>query len=82
MTSTTGLWSSDREKKLLWISIPRICQHLPQGWTRDYFFVANGYEKDMDFYAAEGSTVDPLPFRKMGSYPYPGKSFPLGRRPS
>ncbi|MGA9041839.1 MAG: FG-GAP-like repeat-containing protein [Terriglobales bacterium] len=50
---------------------------LPKGWTRDYFFVANGYEKDMDFYAAEGSTVEPLPFRKMGSYPYPGKSFPL-----
>jgi hypothetical protein len=50
---------------------------LPNGWTRDYFFVANGYEKDMDFYAAEGSTVAPLPFRKMGTYPYPGKSFPL-----
>jgi tetratricopeptide (TPR) repeat protein len=49
---------------------------LPKGWTRDYFFQANGYEKDMDFYAAEGSTVEPLPFRRMGSYPYPGKSFP------
>jgi tetratricopeptide (TPR) repeat protein len=48
-----------------------------KGWTRDYFFVANGYEKDMDFYAADGSTVEPLPFRRMGSYPYPGKSFPL-----
>jgi tetratricopeptide (TPR) repeat protein len=51
---------------------------LPQGWTRDYFFLSNGYEKDMDFYAAEGSTVEPLPFRQMGTYPYPqGKSFPL-----
>jgi len=49
---------------------------LPRGWTRDYFFQANGYEKDMDFYAAEGSTVEPLPFRRMGKYPYPGKSFP------
>jgi len=49
---------------------------LPRGWTRDYFFQANGYEKDMDFYAAEGSTVEPLPFRRMGTYPYPGKSFP------
>jgi hypothetical protein len=38
--------------------------------------MANGYEKDMDFYAAEGSTVDPLPFRRMGKYPYAGKSFP------
>jgi Flp pilus assembly protein TadD len=50
---------------------------IPKGWTRDYFFVANGYEKDMDFYAADGNTVEPLPFRRMGSYPYPGKSFPL-----
>ena len=50
---------------------------LTKGWTRDYFFLVNGYEKDMDFYAAEGFTVDPLPFQKMGSYPYPGKSYPL-----
>jgi tetratricopeptide (TPR) repeat protein len=50
---------------------------LPAGWVRDYFFMANGYEKDMDFYAAEGNTVDPLPFRAMGTYPYPGKSYPL-----
>jgi tetratricopeptide (TPR) repeat protein len=48
----------------------------PKGWIRDYFFQANGYEKDMDFYAAEGNTVEPLPFRGMGKYPYPGKSFP------
>jgi tetratricopeptide (TPR) repeat protein len=51
---------------------------LPKGWVRDYFFVANGYEKDMDFYAAEANTVHPLPFRTMGTYPYPkGRSFPL-----
>jgi hypothetical protein len=49
---------------------------LPRGWTRDYFFMANGYEKDMDFYAADGSTVEPLPFRRMGTYPHPGKAFP------
>jgi hypothetical protein len=51
---------------------------LPQGWVRDYFFAANGYEKDMDFYAAEGNYVSPLPFLSMGEYPYPAhKSFPL-----
>lgn len=51
---------------------------LPQGWVRDYFFAANGYEKDMDFYAAEGNYVAPLPFLSMGEYPYaPKKSFPL-----
>jgi ASPIC and UnbV/FG-GAP-like repeat/Tetratricopeptide repeat len=49
---------------------------LPRGWVRDYFFVANGYEKDMDFYAYHGDTVDPLPFRGMRTYPYPGQSFP------
>jgi hypothetical protein len=49
---------------------------LPRGWVRDYFFVANGYEKDMDFYAYRGDTVDPLPFHDMRTYPYPGQSFP------
>ncbi|HXM24312.1 MAG TPA: FG-GAP-like repeat-containing protein [Terriglobales bacterium] len=51
---------------------------LPKGWVRDYFFVANGYEKDMDFYAYDFGSVDPLPFRGMETYPYPSdKSFPL-----
>ncbi len=51
---------------------------LPKGWVRDYFFAADGYEKDMDFYAAEGNFVAPLPFLSMGEYPYaPKKSFPL-----
>jgi tetratricopeptide (TPR) repeat protein len=50
----------------------------PKGWVRDYFFVANGYEKDMDFYAYDFSSVDPLPFSSMTRYPYPsGQSFPL-----
>jgi hypothetical protein len=51
---------------------------LPKGWVRDYFFAANGYEKDMDFYAAEGNYVAPLPFLRMGEYPYsPKTSFPF-----
>jgi tetratricopeptide (TPR) repeat protein len=51
---------------------------LPKGWVRDYFFAANGYEKDMDFYAAEGNFVAPLPFLSMGDYPYgPPKAFPF-----
>ncbi len=49
---------------------------VPAGWTRDYFFATHGYEKDMDFYAAHGDTVDPLPFRRMGAYPYRG-NYPL-----
>jgi len=54
-------------------SLPRV----KVGWTRDFFFLANGYEKDMDFYTAEGSTVEPLPFHVMNTYPYPGKTYPL-----
>jgi Flp pilus assembly protein TadD len=51
---------------------------LPQGWVRDYFFAACGYEKDMDFYAADGDFVAPLPFLSMKDYPYaPPQSFPL-----
>ena len=57
---------------------PSHLPELPKGWVRDYFFAANGYEKDMDFYAAEGNYVAPLPFLSMGDYPYgPPKSFPL-----
>ena len=63
--------------KLRSISIRRTLPSLPRGWVRDYFFVANGYEKDMDFYAYRGDTVDPLPFRDMRTYPYPGQVFPL-----
>jgi len=55
---------------------PSKLPRLPRGWVRDYFFTANGYEKDMDFYAYRGDTVDPLPFDKMHEYPYPGQSFP------
>ena len=49
---------------------------LPKGWVRDYFFDANGYEKDMDFYAYDFTRVDPLPFSTMSGYPS-DKSFPL-----
>jgi hypothetical protein len=46
---------------------------LPKGWKRDYFFYANGFVKDMDFYEATPFTVADLPFHKMSAYPYPDK---------
>src|SRR5258708_30802265 len=50
---------------------------LPSGWVRDYFFYANGFEKDLDFYAAHAFTVEPLPRHGLLPYPYPaGKSYP------
>jgi Flp pilus assembly protein TadD len=50
---------------------------IPDGWTRDYFFYADGFAKDMDFYAAHGDTVAPLPFHTLVPYPYPnGVAYP------
>ena len=46
---------------------------LLSGWTRDYFFYADGFAKDMDFYAAHADTVEPLPYHHMGGYPYPAE---------
>jgi hypothetical protein len=52
--------------------------HTPPGWKRDYLFYANGFVKDMDFYAADADTVAPLPFHQMGIYPNPpGSQYPL-----
>ncbi|MDE3201872.1 MAG: VCBS repeat-containing protein [Acidobacteriota bacterium] len=44
---------------------------LPPHWKRDYFFYANGYVKDMDWWDASPYTVAQLPFHKMSAYPYP-----------
>jgi tetratricopeptide (TPR) repeat protein len=44
---------------------------LADGWTRDYFFYANGFVKDMDFYEATPFTVAEMPFHAMTAYPYP-----------
>ncbi len=50
---------------------------LPAGWVRDYFFYADGFEKDMDFYAAHAFTVEPLPKHGLKPYPYPdGEAYP------
>jgi tetratricopeptide (TPR) repeat protein len=43
---------------------------LPAHWKRDYFFYANGYVKDMDWWDASPFTVAQLPFHGMKTYPY------------
>ena len=43
---------------------------LPKGWKRDYFFYADGFVKDMDFYEALPFTVSEMPFHEMSAYPY------------
>ena len=50
---------------------------LPAHWKRDYFFYANGYVKDMDWWDASPFTVAQLPFHGMSAYPYPdSEEFP------
>jgi tetratricopeptide (TPR) repeat protein len=50
---------------------------LPRNWKRDYFFYANGYVKDMDWWDAMPFTVSQLPFHNMSKYPYPSsEKFP------
>ena len=44
---------------------------LPSHWKRDYFFYANGFVKDMDWWDASPFTVSQLPFHGMSKYPYP-----------
>ena len=46
---------------------------LPTGWKRDYFFYADGFVKDMDFYEAMPFTVAEMPFHGMTAYPYPSR---------
>ncbi len=38
---------------------------LPAHWKRDYFFYANGYVKDMDWWDASPFTVAQMPFHAM-----------------
>jgi tetratricopeptide (TPR) repeat protein len=51
-------------------SLPR----LPEGWRRDYLLHVDGWAKDRDANTAFSQTVEPLPFRSMPGYPYPGEA--------
>jgi Tfp pilus assembly protein PilF len=56
---------------------PSALPALRPGWSRDYFFYADGFAKEMDFYEAIPDSVEPLPFHAMGQYPYgPDKRYP------
>ena len=43
---------------------------LPPHWKRDYFFDANGFVKDMDWWDGSPYTVAQMPFHGMSTYPY------------
>ena len=43
---------------------------LPDGWTRTFLLLADGFSKEMDINSASPDAVEPLPFHAMTSYPY------------
>jgi hypothetical protein len=50
---------------------------LPSGWKRDFLLYTDGWIKDSDLNTAFGTTVAPLPFHAVSSYPYsPGDAYP------
>ena len=50
---------------------------LPKGWKRDFLLYTDGWIKDSDLNTAFGTTVGPLPFHAIKSYPYaPGEAYP------
>ena len=50
---------------------------LPDGWTRDYLLLVDGWAKDADANTAFSQSVLPLPFHAMTRYPYPvGERYP------
>ena len=53
---------------------------LQKGWKRDFLIHSVGWVKDGDMNTAEGSTVEPLPFHGMKSYP-PGSDDTYPRTP-
>ena len=40
------------------------------GWTRDFFLYSDGWIKDSDLNTAHGTTIEPLPYHAITSYPY------------
>ena len=50
---------------------------LPKGWKRDFLLYTDGWIKDSDLNTAFGTTVGPLPFHAVRSYPYSrGEAYP------
>ena len=50
---------------------------LPKGWKRDFLLYTDGWIKDSDLNTAHGTTVGPLPYHGVTSYPYAqGDAYP------
>jgi hypothetical protein len=52
-------------------------KELTPGWKRTFFLYSDGWIKDSDLNTAHGTTVEPLPYHAITSYPYaPGDAYP------
>ncbi|HJS43550.1 MAG TPA: hypothetical protein VJ755_08770, partial [Gemmatimonadales bacterium] len=52
-------------------------REVPPGWRRTFFLYSDGWIKDSDLNTAHGTTVEPLPYHAITSYPYaPGDVYP------
>ncbi|HEX8850032.1 MAG TPA: FG-GAP-like repeat-containing protein [Gemmatimonadaceae bacterium] len=50
---------------------------VPRGWKRDFLLYTDGWIKDSDLNTAFGTTVGPLPYHAVKSYPYAsGDAYP------
>jgi hypothetical protein len=49
---------------------------LKAGWTRSFVLQTWGYCKDCSPFTATGSTIEPLPFQAMKSFPYEAGAYP------
>ena len=49
----------------------------PPGWSRTFILYSDGWIKDSDLNTADGTTIGPLPYHAIKSYPYgPGDAYP------
>ena len=49
----------------------------PPGWSRTFLLYSDGWIKDSDLNTAHGTTIEPLPYHAITSYPYaPGDAYP------
>jgi tetratricopeptide (TPR) repeat protein len=49
---------------------------LPEGWSRDWLFISDGWDKDADKNTVAGQTVEPWPFHGMDDSRYGELAFP------
>jgi thioredoxin-like negative regulator of GroEL len=61
----------------LLLEYPATLPALPDGWSRDFLLLVDGWAKDADANTAYSENVFPLPFHGMSAYPYkPSEHFP------